>query len=563
VLQLRGLQIFSGTGTVPFFGTSGQRRYRRRGVLREPAATNSLLHSADLSNAAYIKSGTSTVTSNTQLAPDGTVTMDRYNSTAITDIISQTLTLGGTTTRGFAFVFYAPGSTETSATMRIQWVTGGVTQNVNLAFNPSTGAAGAATATGATLGVSGIEDLGAGYFRAYIVGTGTDAANTQVQSQVVMNTAARNITMWGWQNEASRITSYVATTTAAVTRTVDTGLISSITTDIFTNAAEASLYTEAMAPSWSINQPSGNTELASVQNAAGTAWWRHRFQCSAVTPVADVGTSTGWDSTNSNITALTVTRMASRMRGADMAFYKDGTLIQATAAFTMPVGLDRIEVGYGSGLVGQGPSWLQRVTLWPRGLTNTELDSLTTTGPGAIDYDSGWVNAARLSLLSELQDTRWGWKHDVQFYLSSPPITKFFTLLLRDTGNADRMQIGRLFMATYSLQPAVNASYGMQDGYVDFSTNTQAISGTRWCTPQQRAKSVALDLDALTEAEGAKAHELVSSVGTCEEVYFMFDPADPAKAQRFGFLGQMQKLNPLKFPRMANRALAVELLQKV
>lgn len=565
LLQLRKLQVYFGTAARPFLGTRSARLCRPRGLLKEPASQNDLLRSDDQTNAAYTKTGTSTVTANVQANLSGTVSMDRFNSTATNDALAQQITVGGTTTRGLQMVFYAPGSSETNAALQISWNTGGTTQTVQINFNPSTGAFISTSATGATLGVFGLDDYGDGYFRVFVLGTGTNASNTKVTSSVILATASRNLTLTAWQNEANMVSSYIATGATAVSRAADSILISGSNFDFFLNAGEGTLYTEAMAAANALNLSSGSFTLASIKNGAGSNAWNHRFLASTTTPAADVTTTTGWDSTDSAVSAMTTVRMASRLRANDFAYYKDGTQVQTTASFGMVTGVDQSELG-GSG--NAGPCWLQRITFWPRGLSNTELAALTTSGPSAIDYDSGWVKALQSNLLQDLADPIWGRKMDVQIQIPAATFGRYALVMIRDSGrsigaNSDFNIIGRIFISTYAFRPQVNMAVGLQDGHLDYSEKTKSVGGSYWTTARLRPKTVAMSFDRLTPSEGDKVHELTEIIGTVDEVYYMPDTSDAAFSQRYGFLGQASQINPLQYPYFGNRTLAFQLEQKV
>jgi len=189
---------------------------------------------------------------------------------------------------------------------------------------------------------------------------------------------------------------------------------------------------------------------------------------------------------------------------------------------------------------------------------------------GASDlFDSGWLSVWRMTLDTEL--LRWespAWWVGVASdeYIGAPfPAlyalpdwysARHVRIEINDTANASGyVQIGRAHVCN-AIQPAVNASYGLSDGWTDLSTNTRAESGARWFTARRRVRTVRFQLDQASLAEGDVMHELMRSAGTVGEVVYVPDPGDLAASQRYGFAGRLSQLSGLDYPRSARRALS-------
>jgi hypothetical protein len=134
------------------------------------------------------------------------------------------------------------------------------------------------------------------------------------------------------------------------------------------------------------------------------------------------------------------------------------------------------------------------------------------------------------------------------------------TIEIVDAGNAAGfVEVGRLFIAPLFV-PTYGPAYGLRDSVADLSTVTKAESGADWPTVRRRQRSVAFTLPWLTPEEGDSAHELEHIEGTTGEVAWIPDRADPARRQRYGFVGRLRELSGLEYPawRMRSKAFAIE-----
>lgn len=162
----------------------------------EPQRSNVLTYSSEFDNAAWTKSS-ATVTANTSVSPDGTQNAD-----------TVVITSGGYLYREITFYLAVSGqSAAISVFAKNQ------TENF-LIF-------GGATAAGTD--VYKIENYGNGWYRHSRVRTFTTTATTTLQYLIGFDIVGTHI-IWGAQIEGSNsayATSYIPTTTAAVTRLAD------------------------------------------------------------------------------------------------------------------------------------------------------------------------------------------------------------------------------------------------------------------------------------------------------------------------------------------------------
>jgi len=198
-----------------------------KGLLIEESRTNLLTYSEQFDNADWIKSRC-TVTANAITAPDGTLTADK--------MVEDTQTGAHHLNRGgFAFV---SGTTYTisqhvKAAERNKCALG--LGNSTVTFNGGAAAATfdlvAKTATKGAYGLSaGIQELPGGWFRVWLTGTADSTGNDTAFAPFLNNGSTTSYTgdgtsgiyIWGAQLEVGSFpTSYVPTTTTAVTRAAD------------------------------------------------------------------------------------------------------------------------------------------------------------------------------------------------------------------------------------------------------------------------------------------------------------------------------------------------------
>jgi hypothetical protein len=223
------------------------------GLLIEETRTNILLHSENMGDAGWYKSGL-TITANATTAPDGNTTADRLveSATALAKSIRQTTP--GTVSIGKVVTasFYIKPSGRTKAQIRFD--------NAGGAFSDEYGARFDLTATTATPdAVQGVEaavitDAGNGWYRCSISHT-TNLDNGQIQSVITLmddswsnnylGNGTSGLFVWGAQLEVGAFaTSYIPTTTAAATRVEDFAGIFTHNFTAFYNNTEGSVVAE-------------------------------------------------------------------------------------------------------------------------------------------------------------------------------------------------------------------------------------------------------------------------------------------------------------------------------
>jgi hypothetical protein len=200
--------------------------FAAKGLLIEPAATNLITRSEEIDNAAWTKNGI-TVTANAITGPDGTLSFDAVipnNATVLPYINSAAFT----TVSGSTYTLSAYVKNGTLGNNWIQLTAGGAVI-YRTWFNLSTGAKG--TNSGGLVSYN-ITSLGGGTYRIdatftvgstttdiYLIGCTADGSSA---TDVVGNGTSPAFYAYGIQCElGSGPSSYIPTTSAAVTRAAD------------------------------------------------------------------------------------------------------------------------------------------------------------------------------------------------------------------------------------------------------------------------------------------------------------------------------------------------------
>ena len=271
------LEVGSSVGTyvktegLPYYGGGAT----QNGLLIEEQRVNSVTHSEEFDNAAWLKGGGGgvTITANDILAPDGTTTADKMIANAVSgehyadDSISFS---AGTYTHS---VFAKAGEYNY---IRLRPVHVGANEGGTSAADFTLTGNGSATLQGIGGGTSAsIESYGNGWYRCIITFTITGTlTNTQIRVQMMENTptsvwtgnGSDGVYVWGAQHEAGAFaTSYIPTSGSSVTRSADLATMGPVT------GTNLILQSEDLSTTWTQTRSSINANAIASPDGLTTA----------------------------------------------------------------------------------------------------------------------------------------------------------------------------------------------------------------------------------------------------------------------------------------------------
>lgn len=331
-------------------------------LLLEPQRTNELTYSDAFDNAAWTKSG-ATISSNAVASPDGTTNADKLVESSNNENHFIYKAIGGSSK---TFSFFAKAAER-------NWV-GVLCDNGITYFNISTGVVGT-IASGVT---AKIENYGNGWFRCSITSPhGTYAASVYLSTGNGVDTYLGNGTsgvyIWGMQLEAgSYATSYIPTTSAAVTRNADSSIKTSIGSILA--SSEYTLFFNGIH-----NRTSLYNSFCTIYNNSNLdnsiRFYRLNTNNEIRASINNTATSFNLDF-GSGITSETA-KVALRAKGGNYALYVNGIGVFNTNAGVPPTNIDSISLDYFNNSQAFGLK-MNSVAIWKTGLSNADLAALTS-----------------------------------------------------------------------------------------------------------------------------------------------------------------------------------------
>jgi hypothetical protein len=342
-----------------------------QGLLIEGARTNLLLQSADFTTT-WSQTNV-TITANTTASPDGGTNGDGLLTTsagASIGQISQSFTAGSTIT------FSVFAKKNASNFLRVE-----LGNIVSCWWNLNTGATASNNAGSGNVlfSAKSIQAISNGWYRCVLTVT-TSTVTTLLTSLYAADTdgntssVSSGIFLWGAQLEVGAFpTSYIPTTTTALTRAADVASVNTLSP--WFNSVAGTLYAEAQYPFAAasglnsgfaeIDDGTFNEAIANYVTSGGNS-----------TFVVRDNNVTQATVTVSGMTANTVIKIAGAYAVNDFQQATNGTLGVADTSGSLPT-VTRLALG--DIAVGQKLNgYLRRIVYYPRRLSNAELQSITS-----------------------------------------------------------------------------------------------------------------------------------------------------------------------------------------
>jgi hypothetical protein len=362
------------------------------GTLIEEARTNLLTYSEDFSNAAWGKF-TSSISANATTAPDGTTTMDELieNSGTAEHHVRQNKTISAG--EKAVFSIFAKANTRNRIQLRLLDLAS-TSDGANTTFDLSTGTVvvGGAFGAGTEFG-NGIEDCGGGIYRCWIAVKANATITTAIcdcfliESGTTRNYAGdgtSGLYIWGAQLEAGAFpTSYIPTTTAAVTRNADVITMTGVNFSDWYNQSEGTVFVEATkkteTPSagssafptlFYFSDGTTNNRIAGVgaRVSATESSWASAGEAGGVVQWAGLSITT--------VNNGTSFKLSSGYKIDNIAASVDGGAVSTDSSASIPT-TDRLHLGANVTPSQFLNGHIKQLQYYPRRLTNTQLQALS------------------------------------------------------------------------------------------------------------------------------------------------------------------------------------------
>jgi len=336
------------------------------GLEIEEQRTNLLTYSEQFDNASWAKTN-ATVSANTIIAPDGTLTGDKL--IADTVLAQHRVQLTPTSSAGNQTLsVYAKAGEYGYAYIRIG-TTGAL-------FNLATGAYVSSLGTPVSYSSTSV---GNGWYRLVVTvnALANDIARINVQNDATQNDFAGNgfsgIYIWGAQLEAgSFATSYIPTAASQVTRSADSASMTGTNFSSWYRANEGTVYTEFASAATGTNLnvvQLGSTSLnvISLHRDGGSTNWRYRTSLSNLNLNGAQFVATG-------------TKVGFAYATSDYPAVVNGNSAQLNTGVGTVSAADQLYIGAGNQYAAAAPlnGTMRKLAYYPKRLTNAELQGLTT-----------------------------------------------------------------------------------------------------------------------------------------------------------------------------------------
>lgn len=355
------------------------------GLAMESAATNLILQSADLGTTWSPIS--TTVTANTTAAPDGTTTADTLaRTTTGANYITQTITKAASAIR-YTLSWHVDRTAGTADYVAFR-AQGAFPARIDLCYRKSTNTIVSSSATTFTGLTSGIVTISANHARVWMTFTTDANAGLEIlasprtsDGQIDGGDASSTATcvLWGVQLQTGGfMSSYIPTTTVAVTQAAEVAGVSNLNTKHWFNATEGTLFVDfkreagvdigTCALSIDDGNIVNNGVLIQQSNAAGSLAFNIQAFVGSVL-VLDQSVSSG----NANIRA----KIAVAYKDNDWAVCLNGGTVY-TFSVAVPASITTMRIGQHTAVADALNGDIANITVHNKRLSNISLQAITT-----------------------------------------------------------------------------------------------------------------------------------------------------------------------------------------
>jgi hypothetical protein len=404
-----------------------------KGLLIEEQRTNLVLQSQDFATT-WATSASLTIATNTTTAPDGTITADTVSATTTASYCFQDIIFSADGTKAYSIFLKSGTSGRSRIFIRDQ------TAGISRGDAVITWTGGIPSVVMSLGSLQGIQAYANGWYRLQVIVDSVVAANSN-QFRIFPDNIAGTGSMivWGAQIEnAAFSTSYIPTTTAAVTRAADLASMTGTNFSSWYNQTEGTLYAEyvysatgvANSCAYSLDNGTGNE---TVVNASAAPNIDRVLSSAGGVPQANFG--------NFSYSAGQIIQRAVAIKLNDAATTANGSTVATDTSYTMPSPTQLVIGAAGYFTSSRLNGHIRRIVYYPTRLSNEELQALTSYSrniplwtPTQIST-ALWLDAADASTLtlngstvSQWADKSGNGRNVVQAVASSQPTSNTRTL---------------------------------------------------------------------------------------------------------------------------------------
>jgi hypothetical protein len=352
------------------------------GLLVEETRTNFIIRSEELSDTAWGKARCS-ITADVIAAPNGSLTADLLvedGSNNTHRFLATPATVAANPNVTFSVYFKAKERTQIQLYIDESTGAGGA---AFFAFFSASGVTGSGSAGVATYTSSSVQSLRDGWYRAIITGSlagGYTSYRCSIFTAVAGATSYQGdgtsgIYLWGAQLEAGAFpTSYIPTTTAAVTRSADVASITGSAFSSWYRQDEGTVFAEG----------SGLTTTQRWGSFNSVAAFSECINFGSVTGgLAELTVRTPTTTTAVNITAGNtlqagaIAKDAFRYAVNDFAVTRNGVTPSTSTSGNLPNTRNTLYIGVSANTFSYHNGHIRRLTFWAQRLSNSTMQSIT------------------------------------------------------------------------------------------------------------------------------------------------------------------------------------------
>jgi len=338
------------------------------GLLVEEQRTNLLTYSEDFADASWVKIR-STVTSNTIIAPDGTLTGDKLVATSVAEshvvyksVLANTIT----------FSCYAKAGEYNHLIL--------FTGSFGRWFNLTTGTIGVFYTNETT---ASITDAGDGWYRCSITFTIASGDNVYIGVSNADATLSytgngySGIYIWGAQLEAGAFpTSYIKTEASQVTRSADSASMTGANFSDWYRPDEGTVYCESSASFVS----SGSVAYSpfSLNDGTSANAVAPQYNSNAINTLVRSSAVEVARMIYSPVLANAFYKTAIYLKNNDYATSTNGSVVVVDALGTMPSGINVLNIGKTYFNLQTLNGTIKKIAYYPQRLSNENLQALTS-----------------------------------------------------------------------------------------------------------------------------------------------------------------------------------------